>query len=319
MTARVSPDGHWLAFMSQRELTGYDNHDALSGEPDRGGGPATTAKTNIWRACSSSRQAHAPPAKNTVPPTAETCRSSANSASWESARWLAADLPAWTRYGGVSAARYQSRSLSNSGRMFFNSRDALVPQDSNGTWDVYEYDPEGVPAESAHSCSSASTSGSEVFRPARAYQVEGHSGVEPAGCVGLICSGGSSGESWFMDTVKAAVTCSSPRPRSSPPRTPTTPTTSTTPTNAPANARASPHRPPSPRNAAQPTPAAPRPNPRPSLYGPPPSATFSGVGFLTPAPVVEPAMKKKAVNARAFVRNEKGKCVRAKAKHKGEK
>ncbi len=33
-TARVSPDGEWLAFMSQRSLTGYDNHDALTGNPD---------------------------------------------------------------------------------------------------------------------------------------------------------------------------------------------------------------------------------------------------------------------------------------------
>ena len=34
MTSRVSPDGEWLAFMSDRSLTGYDNHDAVSGMPD---------------------------------------------------------------------------------------------------------------------------------------------------------------------------------------------------------------------------------------------------------------------------------------------
>ena len=34
LTARVSPTGEYLAFMSDRELTGYDNHDAASGEPD---------------------------------------------------------------------------------------------------------------------------------------------------------------------------------------------------------------------------------------------------------------------------------------------
>ncbi len=34
LTARVSPDGEWLVFMSERELTGYDNRDAVTGEPD---------------------------------------------------------------------------------------------------------------------------------------------------------------------------------------------------------------------------------------------------------------------------------------------
>ena len=29
------PDGRWLAFMSQRPLTGYDNRDAVSGAPDQ--------------------------------------------------------------------------------------------------------------------------------------------------------------------------------------------------------------------------------------------------------------------------------------------
>jgi hypothetical protein len=34
MTARVSPDGQYLTFMSERSLTGYENRDANSGEPD---------------------------------------------------------------------------------------------------------------------------------------------------------------------------------------------------------------------------------------------------------------------------------------------
>ncbi len=34
LRARVSPDGRWLAFMSDRDLTGYDTRDADSGEPD---------------------------------------------------------------------------------------------------------------------------------------------------------------------------------------------------------------------------------------------------------------------------------------------
>ncbi len=34
LTSRVSPNGGYLAFMSDRELTGYDNHDANSGAAD---------------------------------------------------------------------------------------------------------------------------------------------------------------------------------------------------------------------------------------------------------------------------------------------
>ena len=34
LAARVSPNGRFLAFMSARSLTGYDNRDASSGHPD---------------------------------------------------------------------------------------------------------------------------------------------------------------------------------------------------------------------------------------------------------------------------------------------
>ena len=34
VSSRVSPDGRFLAFMSDRSLTGYDNLDANSGQPD---------------------------------------------------------------------------------------------------------------------------------------------------------------------------------------------------------------------------------------------------------------------------------------------
>ncbi len=48
-------------------------------------------------------------------------------------------------------ALYQSRYLSDNGRLFFNSWDSLVPHDKNSTEDVYEYEPSGV-----GSCASAS-------------------------------------------------------------------------------------------------------------------------------------------------------------------
>ena len=62
---------------------------------------------------------------------------------WEGGRWLAADVPGGRR-SEQSDARYQSRYLSDGGRLFFNSPDALVPQATNGLADVYEYEPVGV-------------------------------------------------------------------------------------------------------------------------------------------------------------------------------
>ena len=103
--------------------------------------------------------------------------------------WLGV-FPGWTAYV-LGQVRYQSRHLSDGGRVFFNSSDGLVPQDVNGTWDVYEYEPEGV-----GSYVPAAASGSVVYRPAG----ETTSGVvEPAGCVGLISNGQSAEQSAFMD------------------------------------------------------------------------------------------------------------------------
>ena len=63
--------------MSQRELTGYDNHDALSGQPDEEAYLYNGENEHL--VCVSCQPTGArPPAKNTVPP-AKTCRWSANS------------------------------------------------------------------------------------------------------------------------------------------------------------------------------------------------------------------------------------------------
>ncbi len=86
--------------------------------------------------------------------------------------------------------------------LFFNSDDALVSKDIDGTWDVYEYEPAGVP-EGEHACSPGSSSGSVVFKPARVFEVGGHQGEEGAGCVGLISSGESGQESAFLDASES--------------------------------------------------------------------------------------------------------------------
>ena len=181
LTARVSPDGRWVAFMSDRSLTGYDNHDAVSGEPDEevflyhaaaGGGEGTLV-------CASCNPSGGRPHGVQVETSGGRFGLAGGGAGvWLSSQWLAANVPAWT------SNFYQSRYLSDSGRLFFNSSDALVPQDTNATEDVYEYEPPGSEeAPVGDSC----TVGSPTYDP--------HSG----GCVGLISSGLSPGESAFLD------------------------------------------------------------------------------------------------------------------------
>ena len=260
LTARVSPDGEWLAFMSQRSLTGYDNRDLASGKPDEEVYLFDVATgTVVCASCD-------PTGGRPVGEEAEKSplvRGSFNV--WEEAQWLAAVVPDWTEYEG-NTADYQSRYLSNSGRLFFDSHDELVPQAVNGTWDVYEYEPPGV-----GSCTGTSVTFSE----------------RSGGCVGLISSGTAATESAFLDAsgdgsdvffltaaklvladvdtsldVYDAHECTGSSPCYAAPAAP-----------VPCTSEAS---------------CRPAPTPTPGIYGFPPSAVFSGPGDLTPAPAVPP-------------------------------
>jgi DNA-binding beta-propeller fold protein YncE len=175
LTARSSPDGRYFAFMSQRSLTGYDNRDARSGQPD--------AEVYLFDAsgdslrCVSCDPSGARPVGVFDPPRGEAFPLLVDHRhSWEE-RWLAGSVPGWTAQSNQRAA-YQSRYVSDSGRTFFNAVDALVPQDTNKLEDVYQYEPPGV-----GDCSSASVTFSPVS----------------AGCVSLISSGASKEESAFLD------------------------------------------------------------------------------------------------------------------------
>ena len=186
LTARVSPDGQYFAFMSEMSLTGYDNQDASSGVPDEEvylydarTGTLTCASCNPT---GSSPQGVFDP-NFTEEPQGPPPMLIDQPGVW-SGHWLAASVVGLTPIDSTHAVR-QSRYLSDSGRLFFNSSDALVPSDVNGTEDVYEYEPEGP------TCDSENHSASEVFRPANA--------PEAAGCVALISSGTSGRESAFLD------------------------------------------------------------------------------------------------------------------------
>lgn len=170
--ARVSPNGLWLAFMSNRSLAGYDNRDAYSGEPDE---EVYLYDASVGRViCASCNPTGARPVG--VFDSGEYPGLLVDRPGNWRGDWLAASIPGWTNVSVVKAL-YQSRYLSDSGRLFFNGNDALAPQDTNGTWDVYEYEPEGV------DCKSASATFSE----------------SADGCVGLISSGTSGEESAFLD------------------------------------------------------------------------------------------------------------------------
>jgi hypothetical protein len=178
-TSRVSSDGRWVAFMSRGELAGYDTRDAVSGQSDEEvylyDAQADGGKGRLT--CASCDPTGARPVGIEYQKIGDGI--AGGDRIWESERWIAANVPGWTPYWLVGSL-YQSRYLSDSGRLFFNSNDGLVPRDVNGTEDVYEFEPPGV-----GDCTTASVSFS----------------AGSGGCVDLISSGGSGEESGFMDAT----------------------------------------------------------------------------------------------------------------------
>jgi hypothetical protein len=322
LSARVSPSGRYLAFMSNRSLTGYDNDDALTGQPDEevylydaGSGGAGSL------VCASCNPTGARPVGVEVGQFESVGAGNGNyvdilgSAGIEPAynekTGIAANVPGGNEVDQLEGSLYQPRYLSDGGRLFFNSSDALVPQDVNGQEDVYEFEPEGIESpEGGVECSEGTSSGSEVYVPAE------------HGCVGLISSGTSSQESGFLDAsetggdvffttysqlvgadfdtavdVYDAHECTSQAPCFP----------------------VSPSSPPACENAES---CRAAPSPQPGIFGSPSSATFSGAGNMassSPAALVKP--KTKVVKCKkGLVKNKKNKCVkRRKAKRRAKK
>jgi hypothetical protein len=187
LTARVSPNGRYFAFMSQRPLTGYDNRDAKTGVRDQevflydAAAQGGEGKLLCASCDPSGARPHGAFDKGEYPGLLVDRRPN-----W-AGQTLAANIPAWTDIA-LGQALYQSRYLSDSGRLFFNAADALVPADSNGTFDVYEFE---FPQGSGQPESNACTTSSPTYGPAS------------GGCVSLISSGTSPGESAFMDASES--------------------------------------------------------------------------------------------------------------------
>jgi hypothetical protein len=135
-TAEVSPNGRYLAFLAREKLTGYENLDARGVEHD--------FEIFLYDAATRGLEC---PSCNT-----DGTRPTSNSL-----------LP--TPTNGV----YQQRSLTDGGRLFFSTTDAVLPQDGNRKSDVYEYENGRIYlispglADSEAVFADASESGSDVF------------------------------------------------------------------------------------------------------------------------------------------------------------
>jgi DNA-binding beta-propeller fold protein YncE len=164
-TARVSPGGSQLAFMSTASLTGYDNVDADSGEADAEVYLYDVAAGLAGLACISCNPTGARPLG----------RELLRGADFGTGIWAAAQLPR------IESQIYSSRALSEDGtRLFFESYEALLARDTNGRQDVYLWQRAGSRGE-------CEARGAELYVAAA------------GGCLSLISSGEDPKDSEFVD------------------------------------------------------------------------------------------------------------------------
>jgi NHL repeat-containing protein len=163
-SARVSPDGEHLAFMSTARTspTGYVSVDAASGKP--------AAQVYLYDAeaeelhCVSCNRSEGRPRAEEL-----------SVGGFKTGLWAAAQLPPWENQ------LYASRVISDDGdRLFFEAADALVSGDTNNKRDVYQWEYPG-------------TGGCVID--------EGSYIPSAGGCVDLISSGESPFQSEFVDAT----------------------------------------------------------------------------------------------------------------------
>jgi hypothetical protein len=175
LSAGSSPSGRYLAFMSERSLTGYDNREATSGEPVQEVFRYDAVADQLD--CVSCNPSGGVPAGFIDEPGREPLIDPRDR--W-AGRWLAAILPAPSVIGLGRPSLYQPRFMLDNGRVFFNAFDGLVAADSNDEWDAYQYEPSGV-----GSCSSASGDAATAR--------------SAGGCVSLMSSGTATEEAVLLD------------------------------------------------------------------------------------------------------------------------
>ncbi len=124
---RVTPDGTRLAFESVRSLTGYDNVPVSPGECENE--KCSVSEVYLYDASTGSL----------------VCAScDANGAAPVAGAMLGASHDEQGEAFSYFSAYYEAHNLSSNGRrLFFQSRDPLVPWDTNGRQDVYEWEADG--------------------------------------------------------------------------------------------------------------------------------------------------------------------------------
>lgn len=259
-TAEVTPGGHSLVFMSRQSLTAYDN--ILEG---RRLTEVFVYNADAGRlACASCNPSGEPPVENAFAGTPEN-----GDEIWGSF------LPI-----SNSVADYQPRVISQDGdRVFFDSIEPLVPQDTNGLLDVYEWERAGT-----GSCQ------------------------EPKGCIYLLSGGQSTDNSYLLDAsasgddvfiVTRAQLLEEDRSDY----------------DVLYDARVGGVSP--PVEAACSGTGCQGVPPAPPIFATPSSVTFNGIGnFPAPVPAVQKKTKKKASKCAKGKKLSHGKCVKAKAKGK---
>lgn len=122
-TAEASPDGRWVAFLSRTPLTDYDNTGLCGSKEGIEKLPSSCPEVFLFDSAS-----------GTV--ICASCNPSGQ-------RPLGPSHLRRIQFAEDSLP--QPRYLTNSGRLYFDTRDSLTPFDTNnGVEDVYQYEPEGI-------------------------------------------------------------------------------------------------------------------------------------------------------------------------------
>jgi len=158
-TVRETPDGTHLAFLSTKSLTGYDNEQAAAGECE---GLRSNYGPSEGGECNEVYEYDAD--AGSEPLTCASCNpSGARPVGPSGFGEIASQEP-------YAEEHYTPRNFSEDGsRLFFQSKDTLVPKDSNGLMNVFEYEDGHVYAISdvaggfASSFLDAGANGDDVF------------------------------------------------------------------------------------------------------------------------------------------------------------